>query len=286
MIHQNHFIHHEDKQALSFLKGIPFASTTMKQIMKYYYERMTYGHNMGNKVRLSATQVPHIYNLLLPICNQLGIPEPEFYLENNPIPNAYAMGEDRPNITLHSGIIELLTTEELKAVIAHECGHIYFHHMLYTTMANFVLNHLDMAKEIREAYVIALLYWNRKSELSCDRIAAYVTTPETTISMLSRLAGGPHTVAYDFNIDEYVKQAEIYDSIREDNLWDKTLQALLTMDRDHPFVSVRVRELLKWTNTNYYINLKAGIPVCPHCHAVLDGEESYCGHCGKPLNIE
>ena len=129
-MHQEHFIHHQDKQALSFLKGIPFADATMKQIMKLYYERMTYGENMGNKIRMSPTQIPHIYHLLPPICEQLGIPEPEFYLENNPIPNAYAMGEDRPNITLHSGIIDLLTTEELKAVIAHECGHLFFHHML------------------------------------------------------------------------------------------------------------------------------------------------------------
>ena len=44
-----HFIHREDKQALSFLKGIPFADITMKQIMKHYCERMSYGENMGNK---------------------------------------------------------------------------------------------------------------------------------------------------------------------------------------------------------------------------------------------
>lgn len=280
-MHIEHFIHREDKQALSFLKGIPLADTTMKQIMKLYYERMTYGENMGNKIRMSPTQIPHIYHLLPPICEQLGIPEPEFYLENNPIPNAYAMGEDRPNITLHSGIIDLLTTEELKAVIAHECGHLFFHHMLYTTMANFMLYHIDLADDIREAYVIALLYWNRKSELSCDRVAAYITSPETTISMLSRLAGGPHHITYDFNVDEYIEQAKIYDSIREDNLWDRTLQAYITMDRDHPFVSVRVRELLKWTNTQHYINLKAGIPVCPYCHAILDGDETYCGSCGR-----
>ena len=144
-----------------------------------------------------------------------------------------------------------------------------------------MLYHIDLADDIREAYVIALLYWNRKSELSCDRVAAYITSPETTISMLSRLAGGPHHITYDFNVDEYIEQAKIYDSIREDNLWDRTLQAYITMDRDHPFVSVRVRELLKWTNTQHYINLKAGIPVCPYCHNVLDGDEKYCGHCGR-----
>lgn len=283
-MHIEHFVHHEDRQALSFLKGIPLASTTMKQIMKLYHERMAYGINMGNKVRLSPKQIPHIYELLPPICKQLEIPEPELYLENNPIPNAYAMGENRPNITLNSGIIDLMKTEELQAVIAHECGHIFFHHMLYTTMANFMLVNVAMADEIREAYVLALLYWSRKSELSCDRVAAYITSPETTISMLSKLAGGPDHITYDFDLDEYIEQAKIYDSIRTDNLWDKTLQAMITMWQDHPFVSVRVRELLKWTNTENYINLKAGIPVCPFCHAVLDGNENYCGNCGRYLN--
>lgn len=280
---ESHFIHPEDAKALSFLKGIPLASKTMKQIMKLYYERMTYGQNMGNKVRLSNRQIPHIYKLLPPICSQLGIPEPEFYLEQNPIPNAYAMGENRPSITLHSGIVDLMTEEELKGVIAHECGHIFFHHMLYTTMANFVLRNLEMAEDIREVYAISLLYWSRKSELSCDRVAAYITTPETAASMLSRLAGGPHTIAFDFNLDEYVEQAKIYDDIREDNLWDKTLQALVTMEQNHPFVAVRIRELVKWTNTQHYINLKAGIPLCPCCHHIIEGNENYCGHCGKLL---
>lgn len=279
-----HFVHHEDQQALNFLKGIPLASATVKQIMSLYHERIAYGMNMGNKVRLSPKQIPHIYELLPPVCEQLEIPEPEFYLENNPIPNAYAMGENRPNITLNSGIIDLMTTDELKAVIAHECGHIFFHHMLYTTMANFMLMNVDMADEIREAYVIALLYWSRKSELSCDRVAAFITSPETAVSMLSKLAGGPDHITYDFDLDEYVEQAKIYDSIRTDNLWDKTLQAMITMWQDHPFVSVRVRELLKWTNTEHYINLKAGIPLCPYCHSVLDGGEKYCGNCGHYLN--
>ena len=36
---------------------------------------------MGNKIRISPTQLPHIYHLLPPICEQLGIEKEEVTLD-------------------------------------------------------------------------------------------------------------------------------------------------------------------------------------------------------------
>lgn len=280
------FIHPEDREALSHLKSIPLAPKLMKQIMRFYDENLTYGRNMGQKIRLSPTQLPHIYNLLPPICEILDIPEPEFYLKMNPEPNAYAMGENRPNITLYSGLLELMTEDEVRAVIAHECGHIACHHMLYTTMINYMLEEYtsrQFDKDLLSPIMCALLYWNRKSELSCDRIAAYVTSPEAVINFLSRFAGGSSKIMFDFNIEEFAQQTEKYKDIRSKDFWNKLLQSYGTLNCDHPFVAVRVNEILKWTNSEEFINLKANIPMCPHCHSAILKDWKFCKKCGTPL---
>lgn len=288
------FIHPEDKEALDHLKALPYVSTVLKTIMKYYDERITYEYNMASKIRLGPNQMPEIYNLLPPICEKIGIPEPEFYLETDPNPNAYAMGENRPNITLNWGIIDLMTRDELKAVVAHECGHILCHHMFYMTLSYYILDYINgglirkntdmnILSSFNEAVMIALLYWSRKSELSADRVAAYVTSPETALAMIGRIAGSHKRITPNFNLDEYAKQALEYDKIRLDNLWDMTLSTYITLDQSHPFQAVRARELMKWTRTEQYINLKAGIPMCPSCHRTIDDNWNFCRYCGHKL---
>lgn len=277
------FIHPEDKVALDQLKSIPFAETLIKKIMSLFNEQIAYGLNMAQKVRLSEKQIPHLYRLLPPIIEKLGIPEPEFYLEMDPTPNAYAMGETRTAITITSGLLQLMTEDELRGVIAHECGHILCHHMLYTTMVNYIMKFGPNLPDVTQSAQVALLYWNRKSELTCDRVAAYITSPGTAISMTARLAGGSSDLMYDFDLEEYAKQADEYESIRNEDLWNKTLQAWLTLEMDHPFNSVRARELLKWTRSEQFINLMAGLPMCPACHKAIDPQWDFCKYCGKKL---
>ena len=57
----------------------------------------------------------------------------------SPYPDAYTIGEENVSICLTSGLLEIMDDEELHAVIAHECGHIACQHMLYHTLAQFML---------------------------------------------------------------------------------------------------------------------------------------------------
>lgn len=66
------------------------------------------------------------------------VPRPKVYLVNNPIPNAFAFGRTKSssNVALHTGLIEKLTEDEVKAVIAHELGHIAHRDMIVMTLAS------------------------------------------------------------------------------------------------------------------------------------------------------
>ncbi|MEJ8768588.1 hypothetical protein [Prevotella sp. HCN-7019] len=81
-VNASEFIHPEDAAALRQLENIPGFPALVKKILSLGLEQMQYGVNMASAIRLSPTQLPNIYNHLPPICDKLGIDEPEFYLDN------------------------------------------------------------------------------------------------------------------------------------------------------------------------------------------------------------
>lgn len=281
------FIHPEDAAALKTLQAIPALSSVVKAFMNMGIEQLQTGINLATKVKLSPNQLPALYNILPPICEQLGIAEPDFFLEMNPEPNAYAFGDTQTAITITSGLIDLMTEDEVRAVVAHECGHIACHHMLYHTIAALLTQAsgaLEVLSSLAAPIKYALFYWERKSELSCDRAAAYVTSPQVTASMLARLAGGSKLITSELNLVELTAQADLYDAMCKQGLWNKTLQTYAVLNQNHPFTNVRIREMLLWVNSDEYSQLvHEATRECPNCHMEVEAGWKFCQHCGHPL---
>lgn len=293
MITASDFIHSEDAAALRQLESIPGFPALVKKILSLGFEELQYGLNMATAIRLSPTQLPNLYNHLPPICKKLGIQEPELYLQMNPTPNAFTFGDTRIFITITSGLVEMMEGEELDAVIAHECGHIVCHHVLYHSIAQIIfsgaaslgiLGHLEMPIQL------ALLYWSRKSELSCDRCGSVITSPEVITRVMARLSGGPRSITQEINFEEWARQADKYDEIKNENLWNKSLQIYAIAKEDHPFAAVRVREILKWGGQSpQYQNLMENIKweaysrKCPNCGLLVHDDWTYCKYCGTKL---
>ena len=256
-------------------------------------ETLQYGVNMASTIRLSEKQLPHIYKHLPPICEKMGIAEPEFYLQMDPNPNAWTMGDTRIYITVTSSLVEMMSDEELDAIIAHECGHILCRHVLYHTLAQWLssgIASLGVLGKLAVPIQYALLYWYRKSELSADRAASIITTPDVVASTMARLSGGPKSLTSQIDMREWAKQADEYDQIQNSGLWNKALQLSVIMGLDHPFSAVRVREILKWSESEQYNMIKNGkfqieAPegICPHCGNSIDKDWKFCRNCGHEL---
>lgn len=292
MIKPSEFIHPEDAAALRQLESIPGFPAIAKKVLELGFEQLQYGLNMATAIRLSPTQLPKLYNHLPPICKRLGIAEPEFYLQMDPMPNAWTFGDTKIYITITSGLVELLNEEELNAVIAHECGHILCRHVLYHSIANYLLlgaDSLGILGSLTAPVKYAIYYWQRKSELSCDRCAAIVTSPEVVARSMARLSGGPKKITDELNIIEWAKQADQYETIKNDGLWNKALQLSIIIGQSHPFSAVRVREILKWGESPQYKNLMQNLKAeasgkkCPKCDKAVCADWTYCKHCGTRL---
>lgn len=295
------FIHPEDAAALQQMQNLPGFTAFVKKIMSIGYENLMYGTNMASNIRVTEKQLPKLYQHLPPICEKLGIAEPEFYLEMNPIPNAWTSGDTRIFMTVTSGLVEMMDDDELDAVIAHECGHILCRHVLYHTIAQWLATGLENSGvfgTLTAPIRLAILYWYRKSELSADRAACLVTSPETVNTVMARLAGGPASITSEINMEEWASQADEYQKIRNSNLWNKTLQIAAVAGLSHPYAAVRVREILNWVESDQYRTLKAALegtkdpvtaPVtatgktCPNCEKPVEDDWAFCRYCGTKL---
>jgi Zn-dependent protease with chaperone function len=185
----------------------------------------------------------------------------------------------------------MLSDEELDSVIAHECGHILCRHVLYHTLAQWLSKGLSFNGLLDKLTVpaqFALMYWQRKSELSADRVAAMVTSPQTVAHVMARLSGGPQELTQNVNLEEWAAQADKYNEIKNDGLWNKTLQMTITAFQSHPFAAVRVREILNWSLSDQYKALvqreeAMAQEICPNCKKHIESTWKFCKHCGYHL---
>ena len=86
---------------------------------------------------LPKSKAPKLHEMVEDICKRAGLPKPRIYLVPTETPNAFATGptKNKAVVAVTSGIMKLLTHDELKGVLAHEIGHIKNHDMLITTIA-------------------------------------------------------------------------------------------------------------------------------------------------------
>ena len=133
-------------------------------------------------------------------------------------------------------------------------------------------------------------HWYRKSELSADRAASIITSPEVVASSMARLSGGPQSLTSQINLQEWASQADEYDKIQNNGLWNKTLQIAAIAGRDHPFSAVRVREILKWGESEQFRTIMNGGAMnnpsgntCPNCGSFVEEGWRFCRNCGNQL---
>ena len=255
------YTHPKDQSTLNELKAVPGFTTILRTFMKNFTEKTLHGMNMANKIRLGRDQLPGLYAFLAPLCETLGVEElPELYLEQTPAVNAYTQGDSIVSITLTSGLVEAMTDLQIRAVLAHEVAHVACHHVLYHTLGDLLLTAgsdlLGLGGLLTAPLRLPLYQWLRMSELSCDRAAALcLGDPQPMLEALMILAGGKESRFGPLNLESYIRQAETYAKETDESLLSKGLQYISVVGQTHPFLSMRVSELLAFSRSDRYKQL-------------------------------
>lgn len=80
---------------------------------------------------------PELYDMVDRLRQKAGLPMPTVAIAPSEQPNAFATGRNYKNavVCFTSGLLNLMTREEIEGVAAHELAHIQHRHMLVGTMA-------------------------------------------------------------------------------------------------------------------------------------------------------
>ncbi len=255
------FRHPLDLEATNALKQLPGLDLMVRNLLGPLAEQFFYLNNIATSVLVGENQLPHLHKLLLEACETLDLEPPQLYVQQHPVPNAYtfAMRGKQPFIVLHTSLIDLLTLEEIQAVIAHELGHLKCEHGVYLTPLNIIVLAAGLlpgwGQAIAQSLQAQMLEWLRCAEFTCDRAALLATQdPKVVMSVLMKLAGGSPTLAPQLNLDAFIAQARAYDAVSSTELGE-FLKSAQTAPLSHPLPVLRAREIDRWASSQAYQSL-------------------------------
>ncbi len=101
---------------------------------------------------VSEAEAPELVGIVRELATRAGLPMPRVYIIDTPTPNAFATGRNPSHaaVAVTTGLMQMLSPEELKGVLGHEIAHIKDRDILVSsvaaTIAGAVMVLADMAR--------------------------------------------------------------------------------------------------------------------------------------------
>lgn len=101
----------------------------------YYSDEQVLKHY--NAMSVDENSASGLYKIVKNLTTKANLPMPKLYIIQDSVPNAFATGRNYEHaaVAVTEGLLNLLTEEEVEAVIAHELSHIKHYDMLIGTVA-------------------------------------------------------------------------------------------------------------------------------------------------------
>jgi heat shock protein HtpX len=170
---------------------------------------------MHNAREVDAASAPEFHGIVKVLAARAGLPMPRVYIIDTDAPNAFATGRNPENaaVAATSGLLRMLSRDEVEAVMAHELGHVQNRDTLLMTvtatiagaismLGNFAMfaghgenrNPLAMIAAVIVAPLAAMLVQmaiSRTREYGADRAGAVISgKPMALATALKKLAAG------------------------------------------------------------------------------------------------
>lgn len=110
------------------------AASGMNFYAYYYSDQQVLKHYQA--IPVTHKSASGLYNIVLRLTQKAELPMPALYIIPEQQPNAFATGRNYDNaaVAVTQGLLDLMTEEEIEAVIAHELSHIKHYDMLIGTV--------------------------------------------------------------------------------------------------------------------------------------------------------
>jgi Zn-dependent protease with chaperone function len=266
------FRHPLDREAENTLRSVPGFDLVARKFVEFLYERPQIIALKGSSIQAGPRQYSTIYGMFRECIRDLDIsPEPLLFISQNPQVNAYSLGQEFPYLVLNTGLLDVLDEQELRAVIAHELGHIKCGHTLLIQMAMWAMNVISALGQwtfgvgsiISSGLIFAFYEWRRKAELSSDRAALLVMDDVNIVfRTMMKISGGSKKYMNECSLQEFIQQSQEFHSLGNDSL-NQMYKVLMYLGvgntmMSHPFAVDRVKYLQEWSESAEYAAIRQG----------------------------
>jgi heat shock protein HtpX len=189
-------------------------------LAQYYWSDKLILLSLGAQ-EVSEQQAPQLHDMVGRLAAMTGLPKPKVAIIDSPVPNAMATGRN-PNhslVAVTTGILGMLSPEEMEAVLAHEMSHVIHRDMrvmamasFFATVASFIVQSgmwggfggrrggRDSGNSFFLIFLVSIVVWaisfvlirtlSRYREYSADRGSAIITgQPSQLASALVKISG-------------------------------------------------------------------------------------------------
>ncbi len=231
-----------------------------------------------NMVEADRKKYAWIYETVEELCKKTKTPKPKkIFIANMGAPNAFVFGRTPGSayLVLTQGLINSLDKEEIKAVIAHELGHINHKDMVVMTIvaaipviAYFIARFIIFTPRNEErnlkaailvgflAYIIyfisnlLVLYFSRLREFYADRFSGEHTSP-------SKLASALAKITYGLSLsEENIKNAAVRPFFIADPL--SAAREVSAFEKEYSDLNIskeEVEKAMEWERKNIFVRI-------------------------------
>jgi heat shock protein HtpX len=172
--------------------------------------------SMHQAREVDAASAPEFHAIITGLARRAGIPMPRVYVIDSPNPNAFATGRDPEHaaVAATTGLLDMLSHDEIAGVMAHELGHVRNRDTLIMTMVATIAGAISMIANLGLffghrggerinpaagllavlvapfAAMIVQMAISRTREYGADRAGAEISgDPRALASALAKIAG-------------------------------------------------------------------------------------------------
>ena len=163
----------------------------------------------GHCFKVEKRLMSHLYDLLYDVKKKLAFQDPvDFYITGDASVNAWTIASPRDGephiVNINSGLLNIMTDDELRFVIGHELGHLINKNTAMKRLIGFIFPP-ESTPPIMLQYKIRL--WEQLSELAADRYGYMaVENLNTCLSAFFKMTSGLDVSKINMQLDVYLEE--------------------------------------------------------------------------------
>jgi Zn-dependent protease with chaperone function len=206
----------------------------MFMVLRVYGMMRMLNQVVTRSVKVSEDRLPEIYGMSKLASERLGIRQPDVYVVQDPLINAFTIGSRKKLIVLNTALLDAMDDKERMFVIGHELSHIKYGRIAWMRIAGLRIP-------------IPILFRSKFREYTCDRGGLIACRDlDASVKALARLALGKK-LADEIDVKTfYAKDEEVKK--------DRGLKPFERM-ASHPQIKDRINRLRKFAVSGQYNEL-------------------------------